>query len=274
MGKHELFTEPIEHSHSVIAVPQLDSRHVQNGSNVATKALRRRVLQMIRDVGDAETAILEEVRSPYQARHRQVTLRGWQFGSEEAAHQCARQNSQALREPANGTDGGWAEKQHLKESPAVRRRAVEILRQLAQREPLDRVATLVGESPTQLPPSRRIAHINQATYSARAEREERLWGSRPELTQECERRYPGKLANHRGHWFARRELAVADTQHDGCRSSLTYVTHDIVDRISVNRAIEALARGIDTNALGGSEDGSDVRDGVGRDRRRQGRLRR
>ena len=88
---------------------------------------------MVRDVGHAEAAILEQVRRSDQACRREVAFRRREPGAEEPAHQRAGQDSETSRQPPHRAHVARAEKDRLEEPPAVVRGSLEIPSELAER---------------------------------------------------------------------------------------------------------------------------------------------
>src|SRR5690348_8139994 len=65
--KHQLLPEALEHTHSVIPMAEVAGGHVQQRAHMATEALRRAELQVVRNIGDGEAGVLEQARSADQA---------------------------------------------------------------------------------------------------------------------------------------------------------------------------------------------------------------
>ena len=61
-------------------------------SHVTAEALRRRVVQVVRDVGDRESRVLEQARRANQAGHGEILLGRRQLCAKESTHQRARQH--------------------------------------------------------------------------------------------------------------------------------------------------------------------------------------
>ena len=59
MREHEGLTEMLEHSLAIVLFAKLHRRESHERANVAPKALRRRVVEMIGDVRDRKARILE-----------------------------------------------------------------------------------------------------------------------------------------------------------------------------------------------------------------------
>jgi hypothetical protein len=59
MRQHELLAKVVQHSGAVVALAEFDGSHAHQGSDVPTEALRRRIVQVVRDVRNRKTRILE-----------------------------------------------------------------------------------------------------------------------------------------------------------------------------------------------------------------------
>src|SRR5215213_5953949 len=89
MRDHEVRTEAREHAGTVVPLTELPCRDVQQGTDMATEALRRAVVEMVRHVRDREAGVFEETGGSDEACHRQISLRSRYPGTEEATHERA-----------------------------------------------------------------------------------------------------------------------------------------------------------------------------------------
>src|SRR6266699_2270743 len=109
MGQHEHFTKVMEHAGAVVPLAKLDGRHGHQRSHVATEALRRRVVEMIRDVRNGEPRVFKEASRANEAGRREILLWCRELCAKKATHQRAWQHVEATRKTANGGDAGRRE---------------------------------------------------------------------------------------------------------------------------------------------------------------------
>ena len=60
MRKHERMTEVLQHSFAVVLFAELQCGELHQRSDVAPEALWRRIIEVVRDVGDGKSGVLEE----------------------------------------------------------------------------------------------------------------------------------------------------------------------------------------------------------------------
>jgi len=119
VGQHQGFAKMMEHAGAIVALAKLDGGHVHQRSHVPTKALRRRIVEMVRHVRDGEARIFEQARGSNEASRREILLGRGELRPEESAHERAWEDIEAPRETPDSRDTRRRDEQHLEEAPAI-----------------------------------------------------------------------------------------------------------------------------------------------------------
>jgi len=120
---------------------------------MSAEALRRAVVEVVGNVCNRESRVLEEPSGSNEPRHSEISLRGWCSGSEEPAHQCAWRDVQKLGELSNISHSRRACEDRLEELPTVRSSSWEIDSELAENSTLPGITRISHESAAELSPS-------------------------------------------------------------------------------------------------------------------------
>src|SRR5690242_16031404 len=129
MWQDEDFTKVVQHAGAVVALAEFDRGHRHQRSHVAPEALWRRVVEVIRDVGDGESRILKQASRADETGNRKILLWCRQLETKETTHQCTRQNVESFGETANRRDTRRREEQGFEETPAILGNARQVDRQ-------------------------------------------------------------------------------------------------------------------------------------------------
>src|SRR5690242_14736017 len=111
----------MEHALTIVALAEFHRGQPEEGSNVTPEALRRRVIEVIRDVRHRQPRVLEDPRGMGEARHRQVAFWRRQTGAKEAAHERAWYHVQLCSERTHAGSAWRRAEQGFEEPPAVLR---------------------------------------------------------------------------------------------------------------------------------------------------------
>src|SRR4051812_48744630 len=90
VGGNQSLPKMLKHGTSTKLVSEFERRHLHQRSNMAPKALRRRVLELVGDVGDRVARVLEERGNPNETRKGKIAFRRWKSGAKKTAHKGAR----------------------------------------------------------------------------------------------------------------------------------------------------------------------------------------
>jgi hypothetical protein len=161
VGKHEIFSESLEHSLTIVLLPKLDRRHLNEAAHMPAEALRRRIVKPIGNVGDGEPGILEELRGSDQACHGQVALWRRQFRSKEAAHEGAGNHAQVTRERPHGPYAARKPEEDLEESPAVWMHPRQVGGKLRESDSIDVAGLIRQKDVTKSTPTGWLADIDE-----------------------------------------------------------------------------------------------------------------
>src|SRR4051812_44258135 len=86
---------------------------------MTSKALRRRVVQMVCNPRYRQARILEKTCCPYQPGEREIAFGRWQLRPKESAHQRAGENIQLPRQLTNRRNPWRCIEQKLEKPPAI-----------------------------------------------------------------------------------------------------------------------------------------------------------
>ena len=140
MWEDERMPEVLEHPFAIVLFAELHGGQLHQRANVAPKALRRRIVEMVGDVCDGEPRVLEQTRRPNEPSHGEVLLWRRNACAKETAHEGTRQHIQVLGQRTYGGDLGWTEEKYFEKAPTIPRNGGEIDRQLTKGLPLHLVA--------------------------------------------------------------------------------------------------------------------------------------
>src|SRR5215203_268129 len=90
VGCDQIRAESREHVCTVVPLTKFSSGDLQQSANVATEALRRAVVEVVRHVRNRKARIFEQPRGTDETRHGQIAFRGRNTGPKESAHERAR----------------------------------------------------------------------------------------------------------------------------------------------------------------------------------------
>jgi hypothetical protein len=134
----------------------------------------------------------------------------------------------------------------------------EIFSDSRQRNAVDLGSLVVQKDRTQLLPAARLTHIDERTDATAAKHEHRLGRLRREVGQQCNGRNSWELADGKGNAWQVVCVATIDGDDDRRRTIIAKVPQDVVHRVAMPRAINAIACRIDPQALIRCEHGGDA----------------
>ncbi len=227
------------------------------------EALGRRVFELVRRPGNAQSGIFQQAGRAYEPCPREILLRRWKARTKEPAHQRAGQDIQRTRQGAHRGDRPATVEQRFEEPPAVVRRPFEFLSQHGEGKAIDLAHRLTrDEVPKAMPPGR-IAHINEVLDAAISEIEHRMRRALVHPRQQRHHRDSRELAHKTGDTRRMSRQRASDRHEHGGGSRAPHFMAESVNRIVMHGVINPAAGGINARSIIGIDPGEHGRRGWG-----------
>lgn len=225
---------------------------------MSAEALRRAVIEVVGNVCNRESGVLEEPSGSNKSRHREISLRCWCSGSEEPAHQGAWRDVQEFGQLSNVSYPRRAREDRLEELPTVGSGSWEVDSELAEDPTLSRITRISHESTAELSPSGGQSNVHQSANTAMSQGKHGVRCSQLKLAQQRNCWNAGKFANQRGN-PARVLARTRDRNENSLNLTRLQVLNQVLDSFTMQRSVAAFSSCIDTEPLFRSKERGDRR---------------
>ena len=222
MRQNEQLPELLQHAFAVVSIAKFNGRHSHERPHVTAEALWRRIVEMVGDVRDGKSGILEQARRAHQPSHGEIALWAREAGRERSgssACSAARRGGRTSMRTVDTRGGSRksASKKRQQSCGTPARSSAKLPERLA----LDVFAARGEQIVAELAPPVGLADVDHLPHARGSEREHRVRRSAIELREQRDGGHARELAHERGDAGARPLVAARHRHEHGARLGST-----------------------------------------------------